>query len=146
VLDDGACRSVVEPQHFLGAQASPSRTRSRDHGVTAQTLADDARTETPSPAVDSRMETPLPTADVRTATPPLGADATAQGPVGDIGASTPPPIIDVDPISATPTGADEDLVRDRAQIEQASKDSGTSSTQVANSTSSNPKLTRWEIA
>jgi hypothetical protein len=106
MLDDGLCRSVVEPQRDLGAQASPSRTRSPDLEFAAQTLADDARTTTPPPA-----------ADARTVTPPPAADATAQGSVGDVGASTSPLVIDVDPISVMPGGPDQDLVEDPAQIE-----------------------------
>jgi hypothetical protein len=38
----------------------------------------------------------------------------AQGVVGDVGASISPRVIDVDPISAMPGGAEEDLVRDQA--------------------------------
>jgi hypothetical protein len=124
MLDDGVCRSIIEPQRDLGAQASPSHMRSPDHGVAAQTLADDARTETPPPAADSRMVTPPPAADARVVTPPLSADAGAPGTVGGIRASTSSLDIDVDPISAMPSGTDEDLVRDRAQIEQAPKDPG----------------------
>jgi hypothetical protein len=70
------------------------------------------------------MVTPPPAADARVATPPLSADAGAPGTVGGIRASTSSLDIDVDPISAMPSGTDEDLVRDRAQIEQAPKDPG----------------------
>jgi hypothetical protein len=52
------CMSVAEPQRDLGAQASPSRTRSPDHEVAAQTLVDDPRMTTPPPATDVRMATP----------------------------------------------------------------------------------------
>jgi hypothetical protein len=40
------CRSVVEPQRDLGAQASPSRMRSPDPKVVVDLLADDTRTAT----------------------------------------------------------------------------------------------------
>jgi hypothetical protein len=66
VLDDGLCKSVVEPQRDLGAQASPSRTRLPDHEVAAQTLDDDTRTATPPPAADAKMTTP-PSANVAAA-------------------------------------------------------------------------------
>jgi hypothetical protein len=69
-------------------------------------VADNARTATLPPAADARM-----------VTPPPAADAGAQGTIGDIRASTSSPVIDVDPISVMPRGTDEDLVRDRAQIE-----------------------------
>jgi hypothetical protein len=51
---DVLCRSVAEPQRDLGAQASPSRTRSLDHGVAAQSLVDDVRTVTPPSTTDAR--------------------------------------------------------------------------------------------
>jgi hypothetical protein len=123
------CMSVAEPQRDLGAQASPSRTRSPDHEVAAQTLVDDPRMTTPPPATDVRMATPAPT-----------ADAGAQGFAGGVRASTTPPVIDVDPISVMPGGMDEDLVGDPVQIEQAPKDLGTSGAQVPNSSSSGPSL------
>jgi hypothetical protein len=50
----GLCRSVAEPQHDLGAQASASRTRSPNPKVMAQSLVNDARTATPPPAADER--------------------------------------------------------------------------------------------
>jgi hypothetical protein len=78
------CRSVAEPQHDLGAQASPSRTRSFDHGVATQLLVDDARMMTPPPAADATGATPPPAADSRTATLPPAADARAQGAIGDV--------------------------------------------------------------
>jgi hypothetical protein len=124
VFDDGLCRSVVEPQRDPGAHASPSRKRLLDYGVTVQTLDDDARTETPPPAVDSRvatlppasamrMATPPHASNTSMATPPPASDARAQGSVGDVGASTCPRVIYIDPISVMPGGMD-----DRAQIEQ----------------------------
>jgi hypothetical protein len=124
----------MESQCDLGTQASPSHTRSPDHEVAAQTLADDARMMTPPPAADSRM-----------VTPPPATDAGAQGFVGGVGASTSPPVIDVDLISAMPSGIYQDLVGDPVQIEQEPKDLGTSSTLVPDSSSSGPTLTRWEI-
>jgi hypothetical protein len=59
--------------------------------------------------------------------------------------SASPRVIDVDPISAMPGGAEEDLVRDQAQIDQAPKGLGTSGAQVLDSSSSSPRLPRWEI-
>jgi hypothetical protein len=99
IVFDGAPYRSVEPQRDLGAQASPSRTRSSDHEVTTQTLDDDARTATPSPA-----------ADARTATPLSVADAGAQCSIGDIGASTSPPVITMDPINMMPGALDQDLL------------------------------------
>jgi hypothetical protein len=64
----------VEPHHDLGSQASPSRMRSPNHEVAAQTLADDARMAIPLLAVDSRMATPPPTTDTRMETLPPAAD------------------------------------------------------------------------
>jgi hypothetical protein len=106
VFDNGFRRSVVEPQHDLGAQASPSRTRSPDHEVGVQTLADDARTATPPPA----------------------ANTGAQGSDGNVGASTSPPVIDVDPINVIPSTSYQDLVGDPIQIEQRPKNLETSGT------------------
>jgi hypothetical protein len=90
------------------------------------------------------MVTPSPAADARVATPPLSADARAPGTVGGIRASTSSLDIDVDPISAMPSGTDEDLVRDRAQIGRHRRIQGNPA-QVPDSSSSSPKLTRWEI-
>jgi hypothetical protein len=41
------CRPVVVPQHDMGAQASPSRTRSPDPKVVGESLADDTQTASP---------------------------------------------------------------------------------------------------
>jgi hypothetical protein len=60
------------------------------------------------------------------ATPPPAVDAGAQGYVDYVGASTSHLVIDVDPLGVVPSGMDEYLVRDRAQIEHAPKDSGSS--------------------
>jgi hypothetical protein len=53
-------------------------------------------------------------------------------------------IIDVDPISSRPGGAD-DLVRDQPQIDQALRGLGTFGAQVPDSSSSSPRLPRREI-
>jgi hypothetical protein len=58
VLCLNVCRSVVEPQRDLGAQALPSRTRSPDPRGATQSLVDNARTVTPPPAADERVVTP----------------------------------------------------------------------------------------
>jgi hypothetical protein len=78
------------------------------------------------------VETPLCAVEAR------GASA------GDIGATTSPTIIDVDPISAVPGGA-EDLVRDQPQIDQAPGGPGTSSAQVPQTLFSSPRLPQREI-
>jgi hypothetical protein len=59
--------------------------------------------------------------------------------------SASPRIIDVDPISARPSGVDEGLVRDQAQIDQAPQGPGTSGAQVLDSSPSSPRLSRREI-
>jgi hypothetical protein len=56
-----------------------------------------------------------------------------------------PMIIDVDPISSRPGGADDDLVKDQPRIDQAPRGPGTSGTQVPDSSSSSPRLPRQEI-
>jgi hypothetical protein len=104
VLDGSLCRLVAEPQRDLGAQASPSRTRWPDHGVAAQTLADDARTAAPPSAADSMVATSPPASATRMVTPPPVSNAGAQGSVGDIEASTSPWVIDVDTIIGCPVG------------------------------------------
>jgi hypothetical protein len=63
---------------------------------------------------------------------------------GDVGATTSPTIIDVDPISAVPGGA-EDLVRDQPQIDLAPGGPGISGVQVPSSLSSSPRLPRRSI-
>jgi hypothetical protein len=127
------CRSDVDPQRDLGAQASPSRTRSPDPKVVAQSLVDDERMVTPPPAADERRMTPPPVTDSRTATPPHADDVGAGGAVGDVGASASPRVINIDLISARPGGMDEDLVRDQPHIDQAPKGPGTSGAQVPDS-------------
>jgi hypothetical protein len=121
------CRPAVAPQGDQGAPASPSRTRSDDPKVVGEVLADYAHTATPPRgAVESRATSPL-VADARVETPPHVADAGGATCTGDVGATTSSTIIDVDPISARPAGA-EDLVRDQPQIVQAPVGSGTSVT------------------
>jgi hypothetical protein len=139
------CRSVAEPQRSLGAKASPSRTRSPDPKVVVESLADDAGTATPPPAASERRTTPPLAADSRTVSPPRADDAGAGGVVGDIGTPTSPRIIDVDPISARPGGVDDDLVKDQAQIDQASGGPGTSGAQVPDFSPTSPRLSRREI-
>jgi hypothetical protein len=69
------CRSVAEPQRDLGAQASPSRTRSPDPKVVGESLADDARIATPPRgAVESRANLP-PVADSRVVSPLRAVEA-----------------------------------------------------------------------
>jgi hypothetical protein len=55
-----------------------------------------------------------------------------------------PRVIGVDPISARPAGV-EDQIRDQPQIDQAPRGPGTSGAQVPESSSSSPRLPRWEI-
>jgi hypothetical protein len=79
------------------------------------------------------------------ASPPHAGDAGAEGAVGDVRTSASPGIIDVDPISSRPTGADDNMVKDQPQIDQAPRGPGTSGAQVPNSSSPSPRLPRWEI-
>jgi hypothetical protein len=67
-------------------------------------------------------------------TPPQVGEAGGAS-VGGIRATTSPMIIDVDPISVVPGGA-EDLVKDQPQIDLAAGGPGTSSAQVPPSLSS----------
>jgi hypothetical protein len=129
------CRSVAEPQRDLGAQASPSRTRSPDPKVMVELLADDEGTGTSPPVAGEKRTTPPPMADSRTASTPRADDAGAEGVVGDVGTPASPRIIDVNPISARP-GGDNDLVKDQAQIEQAPGGPGMSSAHVPDSSTS----------
>jgi hypothetical protein len=118
------CRSVVEPQHELGAQASSSRTRSPDPRDAAQSLVDDARTATLPPVADERVATLPPATDSRTVTPPRGDEAGAEGNLGDVRMSASSRVIDVDPMSTRSGGMDEDLVKDQAHIDQAPRGLG----------------------
>jgi hypothetical protein len=63
----------------------------------------------------------------------------------DIGMSASPWIIDVDPISARPSGEDEDLVKEQAQIDQVPQGLGTSGAQVPNTSPTSPRLPQREI-
>jgi hypothetical protein len=83
-------------------------------------------------------------ADSRVASPPRVVEAGEGATVGDVGAAVSPRIIDIDPISARPAGAD-DLVKDQPQIDQAPRGPGTSGAQVPESSSSSPRLPRREI-
>jgi hypothetical protein len=106
----------VAPQEDLGAPASPSHTRSADLTVVGEALADDVRTATPPRgAVESRATSP-PMVVSMVETPPRVADARGATSTGDVGVTTSPTIIDVDPISPRPAGA-EDLVKDQPQID-----------------------------
>jgi hypothetical protein len=92
----------------LGALSSPSRTRSPEPQVVGEALAIDVHTATPPQgAVESRA-TLTPMADSRAETPPRAADAQGAS-AGGIRATTSPTVIDIDPISSVPSGA-EDLV------------------------------------
>jgi hypothetical protein len=134
---------VTKPQGGLGAPSSPSRTRSPEPKVVGEALADDARSATPPRgAVESRATSP-PVADSRVETPPWVFEAGGAS-AGDIGATASPIVIDVDPISAVPGGA-EDLVRDQPQIDLGPGGPGTSGAQVPQSSSSSPRLPRRSI-
>jgi hypothetical protein len=109
---------VVEPQGDLGAPTSPSRMRSPKLTVVGEALADDARAATPPQgAFESRATSPH-AADLRVESPMHAVEAGVGASVWDVGATTSPRIIDVDPISARPAGA-EDLVRDQPHIDHA---------------------------
>jgi hypothetical protein len=106
-------------------------------------LADDARTTTPQRgAAESRAASP-PVENTGVASPPRAVEAGKGTSVGDVGATTSLRIIDVDPISARPAGA-EDLIKDQPQIDQVPRGPGTSSAQVPESSSS-PRLPQREI-
>jgi hypothetical protein len=112
------CRLVAEPQHDLCAQASPSRTRSPDPKVVVDSLADDAGTATPPPEATEKRTTLPPMVDSRVASPPRAGDVGAESIVGDVGTPASPRIIDVDPISSRPAGADDDLSRTRLRLDR----------------------------
>jgi hypothetical protein len=134
---------VTRPQGGLGAPSSPYRTRSLEPQVVGEALADDARTATPPRgAVESRATSP-PVADSKVETPPQVAEVGGAY-AGDVEVTTSPTIIDVDPISAVPGGA-EDLVRDQPQIDLPQGGPGTSGAQVPPSSSSSLRLPRRSI-
>jgi hypothetical protein len=133
------CKPVVVPQRDLGTQASPSRTRSPDPKVVGESFDDDVRTTTPPRGATESRETSMLVADLRVASPPRAVEAGEGSTVGDVGAAASPRIIDVDRISARPTGAD-DLVKDQPQIDQVPRGLGTSGAQVPESFSSSPRL------
>jgi hypothetical protein len=100
-----ACRLVTRPQGGLVTPSSPSRTRSPKTQVVGEALTDDARTPTPPRgAVESGATVP-PAAGLRVETPPCVADAGGAS-AGGIGATTSPAVIDINPISDVPGGAD----------------------------------------
>jgi hypothetical protein len=65
--------------------------------------------------------------------------------MGDVGASSSARVIDVHPISARPSGMEEDLAKDQALIDQALGGPGTSGTQVPISSPLSSRLPRREI-
>jgi hypothetical protein len=133
-----SCRPATRPQGGLGAPSSPSCTRSPEPQVVGEALVDDARTATtPRGAVESRAISP-PMAAARVEIPPWVVEVEGAS-AGDVGATTSPMIIDVDPINAVPSGA-EDLVRDQPQIDLGLGGPESSSAQVPPSSSSNPRL------
>jgi hypothetical protein len=94
------CKSVVEPQRDLGAQASPSRTRSPNPKVVVESLTDDARTATSPPGAAEKRAISPPVVNSGVASPSRAGDAGAGGVVGDVGMPASPRIIDVDPIGS----------------------------------------------
>jgi hypothetical protein len=122
------CRPVTRPQGGQGAPSSPSRTRSSEPQVVREALVHDARTATPPWGAAEGKVTSPPVADPVVNTPPRAADAGGAS-AGDVGAMTSPAVIDVNPISVVPGGA-EDLVRDQPQIDLAPGGPETSGAQV----------------
>jgi hypothetical protein len=110
-----------------------------------ESLTDDAQTATPPPGAGEERTTPSVASDSRMVSPPRACDAGVGSAVGDVGTPTSPRIIDVDPISSRPAGADNVLVKDQAQIDQAPRGPGTSGAQVPNSSPTSPRLPRREI-
>jgi hypothetical protein len=89
-----------------------------------ESLTDDARMATPLPgAAEKKTTSPL-VAVSRVASPPRAGDAGLGGVVGGVGTPDSPRIIDVDPINSRPVGADDDLVKDQPQIDQAPRGPG----------------------
>jgi hypothetical protein len=99
-----------------------------------ESLVDDVQTATPPRgAAESRETSPL-VADSRVVSPLRAIEGGEGATVGDVGAAVSSRIIDVNPISARPAGAD-DLVRDQPHIDQAPRGPGTSGAQVPESSS-----------
>jgi hypothetical protein len=69
------CRLVVVPQHDMGAQASPSHTRSPDPKIVGESLADDMRTATPPRGVAESRATSPSVANSRVVRPPHNVEA-----------------------------------------------------------------------
>jgi hypothetical protein len=138
------CRPVVVPQDNLVAPTSPSRMRSPDLKVVGEALADDVQTATPLQGAAESREASPPVENTMVASPLRAVEAGEGTSVGDVGVTTSPRIIDVDPISPRPAGA-EDLIKDQPQIDQVPRGLGTSGAQVPESSSSIPRLPQWEI-
>jgi hypothetical protein len=138
-----AMQASARPQGGLGAPPFPSCTRSPEPRVVGEALADDARTATPPRGEVESMATSPPVAAARVETPPRTADAGGTC-SGDVGATTSPTIIDADPISAVPGGA-EDLFRDQPHIDLALGGPETSGSQGPPSSSSSPRLPQGSI-
>jgi hypothetical protein len=77
--------------------------------------------------------------------PPRAGDVGAGSAVGDVGTPAFPRVFDVDPISSRPAGADDELVKDQAQIDLAPGGPGTSGAQVPDSSSPSLRFPRREI-
>jgi hypothetical protein len=131
---------VTRPQGGLGAPSSPSRTRSPEPQVVGEVLADDARTATPPRGAVESAATSPPVAVARVGTPPCVIEAEGAS-AGGVRAMTSPSVINVDPISAIPGGA-EDLVRGQPQIDLAPGGPEASGAQVPPPSTSSPRLPR----
>jgi hypothetical protein len=98
-----------------------------------ESLTDDTRKATPPTGATENRATSPPVVGLRVASPPRADDAGAGGAVGDVGTPASPRIIDVNPISSRPGGAEDDLIKDQAWIDQAPRALGTSGAQVHDS-------------
>jgi hypothetical protein len=132
--------SVAEPQRDLVTRASPSHTRPPNLKVVVESLANDGGTATPPPAAGEKRTTPPLAEDSRTTSPLRAGDVGEGGAVGDIRTPASPRIIDVDPISAWPSGVDNDLVNDQSQIDHAPRGPRTSCAQVPDSSPTSLRL------
>jgi hypothetical protein len=83
-------------------------------------------------------------ADLRVTSPSRTVEAGKGATFGEVEAAASPRIIDVDPISARPAGANN-LVKDQPQVDQEPRGLRTSGAQVPESSSSIPRLPQWEI-